>query len=298
MAADDDTRNREDEVNAQMILRLVRAGFATLGVVAPGLAARVAIRLFFRPRRHRRPARERELLATAAELTLPGGLRGHAWGGGDRVVLLVHGWEGRGTQLGAFVAPLVARGFRVVGIDGPAHGDSPGGETNMVEYARAIHAVQTALGPLEGVVAHSFGVAATAFALDRGMRARRVVLVAGPASVGDVIRRFEELVALPPRVAARFRQRLVARVGHTAEEIEIASIGPRLQVPALVFHDPADAEVPFADALVIEDRWPGARLRVVEGHGHRRILRAEEVVREAAAFLAGDENDAGAARVA
>lgn len=150
--------------------------------------------------------------------------------------------------------------------------------------------------PASGARAADARVAATAFALDRGMRARRVVLVAGPASVRDVVERFVRLVALPPRVAARFRQRLVERVGHTAEEIEIASIGPRLRTPALVFHDPEDAEVPFADACVIEARWPEARLRVVRGHGHRRILRADEVVAEAVAFLAGEGGDT--ARVA
>jgi len=34
------------------------------------------------------------------------------WGRGP-AVLLAHGWGGRGAQLGAFVDPLVARGFSV-----------------------------------------------------------------------------------------------------------------------------------------------------------------------------------------
>lgn len=288
-------------MNPEWLLRLVRAGFAILGTVAPGLAARVAVRLFFHPRRHARPRREREILATAAEMELPDGLRGHAWGSGERTVLLVHGWEGRGAQLGAFVAPLLAAGRRVVAIDGPAHGDSPGHETTLVEYARALLAVERVVGPLEGLVAHSFGVAAAAVALDRGLRAERAVLIAGPASVEDVVDRYIRMVGLPRRVAERFRRAMVEKVGRRPEEIQIASIGPRLRVPALVFHDPEDPEVPYADALAIAACWPGARLRTVSGHGHRRILRAEEVVREATAFLAvddGDEGDEGTARVA
>lgn len=282
-------------MNEPMILRLIRAGFAVLGNVAPAAAVRLAIRLFFRPRRHPRPAREQALLASAERLSLPGGLRGDAWGTGERTVLLVHGWEGRGTQLGAFVTPLVARGFRVVALDGPAHGDSPGTETHGVEYGRALVAVQRALGPLAGVVAHSFGVAATALALEAGLRAERVVLVAGPASVEDLVERFIATVGLPARTTERFREAVAARVGRRPGEVQIATIGPRMTTPALVFHDPEDAEVPFADARVIEACWPGARLRVVHGHGHRRILRADEVVRETAEFLAAGDD---AARVA
>lgn len=283
-------------MNPEWVLRLVRAGFAMLGAVAPGAAVRVAVRLFFRPRRHARPQREREILSTSKEIDLPGGLRGHAWGSGERTVLLVHGWEGRGTQLCAFVAPLLAAGRRVVAIDGPAHGDSPGRETTLVEYARALLAVEHVVGPLEGLVAHSFGVAAAAVALDRGLRAERAVLIAGPASVEDVVDRYVRMVGLPRRVAERFRRAMVEKVGYRPEELQIASIGPRLRIPALVFHDPEDAEVPYADALAIAACWPGARLRTVRGYGHRRILRAEDVVREATEFLAG--GDGGAAKVA
>lgn len=283
-------------MNPEWVLRLVRAGFATLGAVAPGAAVRVAVRLFFRPRRHARPQREREILSTSKEIDLPSGLRGHAWGSGERTVLLVHGWEGRGTQLGAFVAPLLAASRRVVAIDGPAHGDSPGRETTLVEYARALLAVERVVGPLEGLVAHSFGVAAAAVALDRGLRAERAVLIAGPASVEDVVDRYVRMVGLRPRVAERFRRAMVEKVGYRPEELQIASIGPRLRIPALVFHDPEDAEVPYADALAIAACWPGARLRTVRGYGHRRILRAEDVVREATEFLAG--GDGGAAKVA
>jgi len=37
---------------------------------------------------------------------------------------MVHGWNGRGAQLGAFAPELVRVGFRVVTFDTPAHGRS------------------------------------------------------------------------------------------------------------------------------------------------------------------------------
>lgn len=279
-------------MNEQIVLRVVKLGLSAVGVFAPAAAAELAIRLFSRPRRFPRPEREREILRTAGRLEVAGGLSAYRWGTTGPTVLLVHGWEGRGTQLGAFIEPLLAAGRQVVALDAPAHGDSPGKATHVLEYAAALRAVAGHIADLEGVVAHSFGVAAVAIALDEGLPARRVVLIAGPASVRDVIERFISLVGLRPPVAESFNARIVARVGRTPEELEIATIGPRMRAPALVFHDPEDAEVPYSDALKIAERWPDARLRTVYGEGHRRILRSAEVVEEAVAFLTSAGRDA------
>ena len=264
---------------------------ATLTRLAPEESAALAARLFLTPQRHDRPAREAELLRTGTPLRLPGEVSAVAWGAGPPV-LLTHGWEGRGAQLGAFVAPLVAAGRRPIALDGPAHGDTPGEETNPLGFARALLAVGAELGPLDGVVAHSFSVPATVLALDRGLAARRVVLIAGPASIPRVMDRWAAFVGLPPAVVPRFRERVAERVGLPADDLDIARTAARLRTPALIVHDPADEEVPYADGLALAASWPGARLLPVHGVGHRRILRDEATVREAVAFIAGAEDTA------
>ncbi len=268
-------------------LSLLRLRMRALSHLAPALAARQALRLFLTPRRLPRPARERQLLASGAPVRLRSGLAATCWGAGP-TVLLVHGWEGRGAQLGAFVAPLVQAGCRVVAMDGPAHGDSPGAQTNIPAFGHAILSVGQELGPLAGVVAHSFGVPTTAVALSQGLDARRVVLIAGPSSLAGALRRFAAVIGLAPAVVPRFQRLVEARAGVPVSEIEIDSLGAWLHTPALVFHDLADQEVPFADALAMVAHWPGARLRPVEGRGHRRILAAEEVIGETVAFLTSD----------
>ncbi|HET6763130.1 MAG TPA: alpha/beta hydrolase, partial [Longimicrobiaceae bacterium] len=200
-------------MNEQTTLRAMRAGFRVLGAVHPRAAAKLATRLFFRPRRFDRPGREQQVLETGTPLDLRSGLRATQWGESGPTVLLVHGWEGRGTQLGAFAGPLAAAGMRVVALDGPAHGDSPGSETNLLEFGRALVAVERELGPLEAVVAHSFGCASTLVATDIGLRPRRLVLIAGPSSIPDVLRRFAAMVGLPPRVEQILYRSVAARVG-------------------------------------------------------------------------------------
>jgi len=268
-------------------MQVLRLRMRALSRVAPGLAARRAARLFFTPRRLPRPARERELLAAGAPLRLRSGLAAVAWGDGP-TVLLVHGWEGRGTQLGAFVAPLVRAGYRVVAMDGPSHGDSPDGDATIPGFARAILSVGEEVGPLAGVIAHSFGVPTTIVALTYGLAADRVVLIAGPGSLVGVLRSFADLIGLAPSTFPHFQRQIEERAGVPVTELEIASLGPRMRVPALVIHDPADREVPFDGALAIAAHWPGARLYRAEGRGHRRILLADEVIAEALAFLTAD----------
>jgi hypothetical protein len=154
------------------LMPLVRAGTRTLSALAPALAARLAERLFLTPPRPRPPAAEIALLASARARPLHAGARRievWTWGSGPSV-LLVHGWGGRGAQLGALVEPLVARGFSVVTFDAPGHGAADGGEVTIPEMAAAIREVAAASGPLAGLIAHSMGAACATLALSGASR--------------------------------------------------------------------------------------------------------------------------------
>src|SRR5262245_3439937 len=119
------------------VMPLVRVGGRALSALAPSFAARVAERLFLTPPRHRRPAAEIALLEQAAARPLVvNGRRVEMWKWGrGPVVLLVHGWSGRGAQLGGFVAPLVARGFSVVTFDATGHGAGGAGGVAILGIA-------------------------------------------------------------------------------------------------------------------------------------------------------------------
>src|SRR5689334_4455814 len=117
-------------------VRIFKWAVDVADLVSPTLASELALRAFLTPQRAPRPERERALLEVARPLPISAGglpLAAWSWGGEDReprgTVLLVHGWAGRGAQLGSLVAPLVNAGRRVVTWDAPAHGDSPGRTT-------------------------------------------------------------------------------------------------------------------------------------------------------------------------
>jgi phosphoserine phosphatase/pimeloyl-ACP methyl ester carboxylesterase len=249
-------------------------------------AAEAALVRFVTPRRTELRPREVEILQTGVPLVFRNGLVATRWGARP-TVLLVHGWEGRGTSLMAFIQPLVDRGFQVVALDGPGHGDSPGETTDPMDFAIRLTQVGKELGPLTGIVAHSMGAASTALAIRRGLRVEKVVLLAGPSSLLGVLERYVQLTGLPEPVAQRFYALMAERAGASQEAMTVSEVCRDFTVPALIFHDPQDAEVPYSDAQEVAAAWPGARLRVVTGAGHRKILFAPQVVEEAVDFLAG-----------
>ena len=275
------------------LLIALRTVFAVLGAVSPRTAGRIALRLFCTPQRHHRPHWEKQIADRGDTLRLGSNLAAHSWppssqgdvGARRGTVLLVHGWEGRGTQLGGFVHPLVAAGFRVIALDSPAHGESSGTRTDLIETTEAVRKVGRHLGPLAGVLAHSFGGAVITLALERGLDAAAVVLIAAPSSVEDVIGRFGELAGVSGASMRAFREGIERQTGVRVEDVEIFERVAQLHVPALIVHDRDDREVPFHDAERLAARWPGATLLATSGLGHRRVLRDDEVIRRAVAFV-------------
>jgi pimeloyl-ACP methyl ester carboxylesterase len=280
---------------------LVRSGLRALGVVAPPLAAEVALGLFSRPPRRRTPDDALAAIAGGRELAVKvDGASVRAWWWGEGApVLLVHGWGGHGGQLAAFVPPLLAAGVAVVAFDGPAHGASGGRTTSMPGFAKTLAALVARTGAPRGAIAHSFGAAATALALRRGLptdpRGFRAAFV---APFTDPVRYFDLFVGslgFGPRLAASLRARAEARYGVRWDEIDLVARARDMTVPLLVLHDRDDRALPLAESERLVGAWPGARLVATSGLGHNRLLADPSAVATAVAFVT-DAEAAAAAR--
>jgi pimeloyl-ACP methyl ester carboxylesterase len=265
-------------------LRLARTGLNSLGRISQPLAGRLAFRFFCTPFRYPEPPRETEVLRRAERFPIPFQdvhLAAYSWGQGP-TVLLVHGWSGRGSQLGAFVEPLVAAGHRVVAFDMPAHGRTPGRRTNALVAAEALLQVGKTLGPLRGVVAHSFGALCTTLALRDGLDAGRVAYVAPASGADQAVSGFARQFGLARQAEQGLRGEMERRFGgpEVWPRFSAVACAPHLDVPALILHDLDDAEVPYGEGESLARSWPGARLVTTTGLGHRRILRDARVTGE------------------
>lgn len=199
-------------------------------------------------------------------------------------VLLVHGWEGQASDLGAVATALLAAGARVIAIDLPAHGDSGGEQTSIPASARALLALQRQLGELHAVVGHSVGSAVAVEAMAHGLAVRRAAFAAAPARYRDYALAFAAQAGLD----AAQRGELIAlllRQGIDLAAVSLPARAARLQQPALFVHSADDRVVPIADAVASSRAWAGARLHRVDGLGHRRLLQDAATVQEIVSFV-------------
>ncbi len=288
-------------------LRAIGAGLRALEAGSPSLAAKVGTELMFRTSRHTPKPSERELLQGGERFTVVSeGVRLAAWSFGQGpTVLLVHGWNGRGGQLGGYIEPFVKRGFRVVTFDSPGHGESDGHQSSLVEFANAVDAMLTATGspfvPAHAVIAHSMGGAAVTYAMSRHRRmpvteheralrddlpVRRFAFIAPPIDVRDFVNVFTRMAGLNSRTHQAISRGIESRFAMRLEDLYAPTLAGELNAPLLVVHDQDDREVPLSCGRLLAESWPGAQLEVTHGLGHQRILHDDDVIKRVVSFLA------------
>lgn len=206
-------------------------------------------------------------------------------------VLLVHGWGGHAGQMDALAQALPALGLRPVLLELPAHGRSRGRVSNLPQFARAIAYATSVLADRQGralhaVLAHSLGANALAFAAAHGLDARRLVLLAPPASPLQFTRYFAGVFGLSERTRAAMQRCVESREAVLMAQLEPAATGPRIAQPTLVVHDRADRVNRFADGMAFSEAIAGAQLLATDGLGHRRILEDAQVIAAVAGFVA------------
>lgn len=267
-----------------------------LAALAPSLAAHVDGRLaaarhaFSTPERIAMSADDKAALAHAAEPPLRHeGIKLARWtlGRGPRVVL-VHGWNGRGSQLLGFAGALVDAGFSATLFDLPGHGDSGGHACSVVHAGRALRSLLAATGEVHAIVGHSMGSAAALLAFARGTQVRRSVHLAGPSSLTPMVKRQAAAHGLGPEEAAAFAGWVEGFIGTRLAYVDLDRLQHGLRHAGLIVHDPEDRTVPFAASQALHKAWPGARLEPAAGLGHRRLVADADVVSRSVAFIAED----------
>jgi pimeloyl-ACP methyl ester carboxylesterase len=261
---------------------------ALLCIFAPKLAAKMALKIFATPARIPRPESEMEMYHLSKQFFLTNGIAAFEWGNPTNpLVMLIHGWNGRGTQISAFAKLLVEKNFRVVALDGPGHGISPGKMSNPTHYAQFILNAQRELSPqgAHAIIAHSFGGGSTVLALHRGLIVKGVVLVASPAFYDRVVESFAKSVKLNKKAQIIFERLVTELAGISPRDLNVAKLSSDLKLPALIVHDQDDNAVNYISASAIAESWPQSKLLTTQGLGHRRILKDQKVIAEVCDFI-------------
>ncbi|MCJ0873152.1 alpha/beta hydrolase [Streptomyces sp. AP-93] len=272
--------------------------------VAPGPVGRVAFALFVRPlgRPKVKPG-EAEVMARAVtgRLVVDGiPVTTYRWGDGDRPVLIVHGWTSRASRFAGFVEALLAEGRTVVSFDAPGHGASGGRATTILRQREIIRRLHAQYGEFSDVLAHSFGVVATFFALRDGIRADRIVGIGAIADFDFLAARFRAMLGVNQAVEDAMRRHIQRRLFPSEPDI-----WPRFdarrhpeEIPSqiLLVHDADDDTADPGQSRALAAAY-GERARLIEtsGLGHRRILLDPHVIATTVEFLSATASQTRAA---
>lgn len=270
-----------------MISALRKTAFRIFGTLMPALAAGWFERTMLKPRPVPVPdIPTPEAARTMKRIPYAGGwISVFHWGEGP-AVLLLHGWGGASYSLAAYVDPLVKAGYRAVAFDAPAHGESTGVRTNLIEYADAAIRVGNAFGPLHGIIAHSFGGSASALAAKHGLAFNRLAILAAPLSIYDLTLELCDVIGLPRKVGELMVEKMARRLQFEWRDIATDRLVSHLEVPLLVVHDRDDKTVPFSNGEQIAGAASRSELMATDSLGHRGILTDRDVISRVVGFIA------------
>ena len=278
--------------NNRTQVRLIQAALLVLWTLFPEPIRRLLNRRFFTPARREVTPQEQLWLDRGEpfQIQVHGKrLQCMKWGRGP-IVLVAHGWNGRGVNLHPLFNPLLQRGFAVVCFDAPAHGSSEGATSNYFEYSDAALALVHTLGKenIFGIVAHSLGAAAVINCLDKAGMQIPTVLIAPALRLRELLINTFMAHGVPTGLYQSMIDQLEATYGYCLKRDNPFDLLQQQQASqVLIIHDHDDALIPFGDARMLAHRHPGVKLCATRGLGHKRIIADGRTIQAALAHLAG-----------
>jgi len=246
---------------------------------------------FFSPAQYEVKPSDREVIEWGNNYRIPfdgGELAVTTWGSNGPAVLLMHGWGGARAQMTGFVDALLFAGYRVVAYDQPAHGESDGKMTNLLEIAPTMDLIAKHEGPFEAIIAHSVGTLITSHALvNRNFPPpSRLVYFGAFNRLMDALPRFQTIAQLPDGIMDGLREMINEKFGKEVLDAIVNEIlVQRIHIPTLMFHDQADNVTPVEDSRAIARAWSNVQYLETNGLGHRGALQSKEIHEQVVRFL-------------
>ncbi|MDR2221265.1 MAG: alpha/beta hydrolase [Flavobacteriaceae bacterium] len=286
-------KNKKQQQQSLQIPRTIIAVGKTLQFFSIKLAAKYAQNLFVTPIKFAPPKREKEMLEKSIinKIVVPSLKKDiivYQYGTNktaNKTALLIHGWNGRGTQLITVATMLMRQGYNIISFDAPGHGQSPKTKTNMTEFIATAFEVEKQFGPFDLIVGHSLGGMTTINALKDGLKTKRAVIIGSGDVVEDVITDFVQQIELKPVIGNIIKERFEKQFNQTMASYCVHDAVKSLNIPLLIIHDEDDLDVNVKAAYNIKKEAKNAQLMITKGLGHRKILGDKKVIERIMEFV-------------
>ena len=269
------------------LMKSVRSISQTLGNWMPGLMSPLYIKLFMRPPARATHRYEDELLRKANRKSMPFGkltIRTYEWKAYDRApwVVLVHGWQSRGTALRHFVPTLNHLGYNVVAFDGPAHGESSGWQNHLILMSQVLHQLVDEYEQVKGVIGHSFGGAASSYLFSSALRNYELdffTFIATPTSMERIFEEFFDIVGAPDPLREKIIEDLQKQFQLDLDDVDTDKTAQKINTAkGVVIHDERDRIVLPRNAEALLEARPDFTWLKPVGLGHFLPVKNKKVI--------------------
>lgn len=281
---------QERKIKLPFTLRAIQWLYPKLERFVPALAYRLFVKIFFTPFNFDAPVKEKKAETFGRRFTFSvanKNIQGYRWGMEGKIIFLIHGWAGRATQFRRFIKPLLAAGYQVVGFDGPAHGNSQGVSTNLLEFEECIKKIYQLVGEPEAIIAHSFGGPVALVSAMNGLPIKTLITIASPTIADDIVNSYAKIIGGSEKSVAYFKDEVIRRTGKPFYEFSSLHAIKRINNPInlLLVYDENDKEISLEHPKALLDVFPPAKYIQTSGLGHNRILKDDQVINQIVTFI-------------
>lgn len=279
----------------KLLLSVLKSYLSILSYIHPKLASKKAQTIFFTPQKYKRKSWEISAIVKAKNITLENGLSCLVWGNDEgKPILMLHGWEGRASQMAVFL-PLLEKKYKLIAIDAQAHGASTGTRSHPGKFVEAIEVAQRHFGSFYAVIGHSMGGGCAVYTTLEKLNVEKTVSISGPSNFEYVVRSFAQFIGLKGRALPIFMSEVEAEVALPFSQLDLASRASDITNPLLIIHDEHDLEIPFSEARKYQESVNNSEFFITQNLGHRKIMQSNVVQQKVADFLNEDNTSCSAA---
>jgi pimeloyl-ACP methyl ester carboxylesterase len=246
--------------------------YNSLSYISKAYAANKALLLFTKPRKGKPSENQIEFLNTAFQEELifenyP--IMTYRWLGKKQTILLAHGWESNSARWKKLILRLKQKGFSVIALDAPAHGQSGSKTFNAILYSEFINVVAKRFQP-DIIIGHSVGGMASVFCQYNYKieSVQKLILLGAPSEFKDVFKRYTDMLGYNQRITKQLNTIIIERFGAKPEDFSTAKYLESITSKGLIIHDEDDQIIPYKDALLIKNSFENSTLITTKGLGH------------------------------
>jgi hypothetical protein len=260
------------EFSRKILLKSVGLGLNTMGILAPGKAAEMALDIFCTPRKGNIQSYQKKFLKKFKQVVLDfDGVPIMTYDNGKvgRKVLLCHGWESNAFRWRKLYGKLKDTELNIIMMDAPAHGATGGERFHALLYGQMINTVAQHYRP-ETILGHSVGGYSTIYYMSQYQPdfINDLIIMASGDQLMDITTRYFKMIGLGQRVGKAYYGLIKEKFGKEITYYNASDFASQIDVEGLIIHDIHDDVNLFYEAEAIHNKWKNSNLIKTSGLGH------------------------------